>query len=232
MGRAIHLGIAERLAAKAVTGFARLMTGVRPEWRGCAPETRQRIYFANHASHGDFVLVWSVMPADLRRLTRPVAGGDYWLKTPMRRFMGQKVFNAVLIEREAENRTVDPLDQMAEALDQGFSLILFPEGTRNMTDEALLPFKSGLYNLAMRRPEVDLVPAWIDNISRVLPKGEFLPLPLLCSVTFGEAIRVHENEDRKVFLKRAENALLSLSPQSSMLAATPSTAAAVTANAQ
>jgi 1-acyl-sn-glycerol-3-phosphate acyltransferase len=226
------LAFLERLAAGAVTGFARLMTGVRPEWRGCAPETRQRIYFANHASHGDFVLIWSVMPPDLRRLTRPVAGGDYWLKTSMRRFMGQKVFNAVLIEREAENRTVDPLDQMAEALDSGSSLILFPEGTRNMTDQALLPFKSGLYNLAMRRPEVDLVPAWIDNISRVLPKGEFLPLPLLCSVTFGEPIRVGEGEERKAFLHRAERALLALSPQASELASTPTTAAAVTANAQ
>ncbi|MGL4240814.1 MAG: lysophospholipid acyltransferase family protein [Beijerinckiaceae bacterium] len=200
----------EAITSRAVTAFARLWTGVRPDWRGVLPEPGQRIYFANHASHGDFVLIWSVLPKELRDRTRPVAGADYWRKSRLREFLGGEVFEAVLIEREADKRTDDPIAQMAAALDAGDSLILFPEGTRNMTDEPLLPFKSGLYNLALARPGVELVPTWINNLSRVLPKGEFLPLPLLCSVTFGAPLKLGEGEERKAFLERARNALLQL----------------------
>ncbi len=198
------------LASKAVTTFARIVTGVRPDWRGCKPEMRQRIYFANHSSHGDFVLIWSVLPKELRDKTRPVAAADYWRKGKLRSFMGEKVFNAVLIERAAEGRIDDPIAMMSATLDAGQSLILFPEGTRNMTDADLLPFKSGLYNLAMKQPGIELVPTWIDNLSRVLPKGAFLPVPLLCSVTFGEPIQVRDGEERHAFLNRARSALLTL----------------------
>jgi 1-acyl-sn-glycerol-3-phosphate acyltransferase len=206
----MRLPVLEAMTSRAVTAFSRLWTGVRPDWRGCMPEARQRIYFANHASHGDFVLIWSVLPMELRDRTRPVAGADYWRKSRLREFLGGNVFKAVLIERQADARTEDPIQQMALALDAGDSLILFPEGTRNMTDELLLPFKSGLYNLAFQRPDVELVPTWIDNLSRVLPKGEFLPLPLLCSVTFGAPLTLGDGEDRKVFLDRARTALLNL----------------------
>lgn len=200
----------ETLCSTAITAFARVTTGVRPDWRGTQPSGVQRIYFANHSSHGDFVLIWSVLPAELRARTRPVAGSDYWLKSAARRFVGSQVFRAVLIERDAAKRTEDPIDTMVRALDQGDSLILFPEGTRNMTQEKLLPFRSGLYNLALRRPDIELIPTWIDNISRVLPKGELLPLPLLCSVTFGAPLHLADGEPRTDFLSRARSALLAL----------------------
>jgi 1-acyl-sn-glycerol-3-phosphate acyltransferase len=204
------LPLRQDLTSRAITAFARLWTGVRPDWRGCLPRPGRRIYFANHASHGDFVLIWSVLPKDLRDRTRPVAAADYWRKGRIRPFLGGEVFRALLIERQGETRSQDPVGQMVAALDAGDSLILFPEGTRNMTEEPLLPFRSGLYNLALARPAVELVPTWIDNLSRVLPKGEFLPLPLLCSVTFGAPIALGEDEERKAFLERARAALLAL----------------------
>ena len=146
----------DTLAAMAVTGFARLVTGVRGNWRDCAPDPRPRVYFGNHNSHGDFVLIWTVLPSALRRLTRPVAGADYWTVSAPRRFFGERIFRAVLIDRNSETRQEDPIALMAGALDAGSSLILFPEGTRNTTAARLLPFKTGLYHLAAARPQVEL----------------------------------------------------------------------------
>jgi 1-acyl-sn-glycerol-3-phosphate acyltransferase len=203
----------EAACATAVATFARLITGVRGEWRGCAPDPRPRIYFANHRSHADFVLIWTVLPAPLRRVTRPVAGADYWLKNGLRRFFGERVFRAVLIDRTV-TRDSDPIAIMAAALDQKSSLILFPEGTRNMGEEPLLPFKSGLYHLARARPDVELVPIWIENLNRVMPKGEFVPIPLLCTVTIGAPIVLGEGEEKGAFLDRSRDSLLALAARS------------------
>ncbi len=201
------------LTGFAILAFARFITAVRGIWAGSEPVPRQRVYFANHRSHGDFVLIWTVLPPELRAAARPVAGAEYWNASGFRSFIGTSVFNAVLIARDAEGRREDPVAQMASALDQGDSLILFPEGTRNMGDDPLLPFKSGLFHLATQRPEVDLVPVWIDNLNRVLPKGAMVPVPLICTVTFGAALRLAAGEEKSAFLRRAETALLALAPQ-------------------
>jgi 1-acyl-sn-glycerol-3-phosphate acyltransferase len=173
---------------------------------------RQRVYFANHGSHGDFVLIWTVLPKALRPLTRPVAGADYWDRPGLRGFVGRRVFNALMIDRHPKPDAPHPVELMAKAIGEGSSLILFPEGTRNTTDEPLLPFRTGLYHLAKARPDIELVPVWIDNISRVMPKGEMLPIPLLCSVIFGAPIQLNAGEDKGAFLDRARSALLALRP--------------------
>ncbi|MEM9145728.1 MAG: lysophospholipid acyltransferase family protein [Pseudomonadota bacterium] len=197
-----------KATGKAIALLARLITAVRGVWEGVEPRPRQRIYFANHCSHGDFVLIWTVLPATLRRSTRPVAGADYWLGTAVRRFVIRDVFRAVLIERDPDKRTEDPVEQMVRALNQGASLIVFPEGTRKTVDTPLLPFKTGLFHLANARPEIDLVPVWIENLNRVMPKGEILPVPIVCTVTFGAPLRLHPEEARDAFLARASKALL------------------------
>jgi 1-acyl-sn-glycerol-3-phosphate acyltransferase len=205
-------GIAAEIAGRGIVLFARFITAVRAIWAGVEPVPVQRVYFANHTSNGDFILLWAVLPPRLRAATRPVAALDYWLKTPMRAFVGREVFRAVLIDRRPEARVADPVTQMAGALDEGSSLIIFPEGQRNSSDVPLLPFKSGLYHLARMRPEVDLVPVWIENLNRVMPKGEVVPVPLLCTVTFGAALHVAEGEEKAAFLGRASAALLALRP--------------------
>jgi 1-acyl-sn-glycerol-3-phosphate acyltransferase len=201
----------DRLLASALCGFARALTGVRALWLGSEPDARPRVYFANHRSHGDFVLIWASLPPPLRRRTRPVAGADYWLTTPLRRFLINRVFRGVCIDRRPGRSGPNPVAQMGEALTAGESLILFPEGTRNMGD-GLLPFKSGLHHLARAHPEAELIPVWIENLGRVMPKGSLIPVPLLCTLSFGPPLAPIDGESRDAFLVRARTALLDLAP--------------------
>lgn len=202
----------EPVVATLIISAARLLTGTRSLWLGCAPQAVQRIYFANHSSHGDFVLLWASLPPSLRRITRPVAGADYWLKRPLRRYIINRVFNGVLVDREHKDASVNPLQPMLDALANGDSLIIFPEGTRNPED-GLLPFKSGLYHLAKKYPQAQLIPVWIANLNRVMPKGRVLPLPLLCTISFGTALKLDAEESKAQFLERSREALLSLAEE-------------------
>lgn len=198
------------LIALLLTGFTRFITGAQARWIGCAPFGMHRVYFGNHLSHADFVLIWASLPPSLRRATRPVAGADYWEKGAFRRYLIHAVLNGVTIDRERVSASSDPVGQMAEALEAGDSLIIFPEGTRNTTEEPLLPFKSGIFHLARRCPGVDFIPVWMENQGRVLPKGETIPVPMLCSINFGEPIRLAEGESKEQFLQRTRDALLAL----------------------
>jgi 1-acyl-sn-glycerol-3-phosphate acyltransferase len=288
-----------KLTGWLLLGIVRLLTGAQARWYGCPPKAEQRIYFANHQSHADLVMIWAALPEELRSITRPIAARDYWANTPVKRWITTEVFNAVYVERAAtapapaapaatvaaeapapqtlptsptppapvpravaatpaarpmslpfadtsvevmnevqgqldlpapppppspEPASVaapaeppvanappaaDPLAPLIEALRSGDSIIIFPEGTRGHTGEPQ-KFKSGLYALATMFPEVVLVPAWIDNVQRVMPKGEIVPVPILCSVTFGAPVRVEEGEERRPFLDRARAAVIAL----------------------
>jgi 1-acyl-sn-glycerol-3-phosphate acyltransferase len=210
--RPVHRRIAARLTGHLLAFVARFITAVRAEWRGIEPVDTQRVYFANHVSNADMPMIWTVLPSHMRRKTRPVAAADYWLKTPLRAFVGPEVFNCVLVDRRPEARTEDPMKAILEALEEGSSLIIFPEGNRNMTDDPLLPFRAGLYNMGKAFPEVDLVPTWVANLNQIMPKGEVIPLPLICTVTFGAPIHVADGESKDAFLARAAAALVALSP--------------------
>ncbi|RUR67223.1 1-acyl-sn-glycerol-3-phosphate acyltransferase [Variovorax guangxiensis] len=286
-----------KLTGWLLLGIVRLLTGAQARWYGCPPKAEQRIYFANHQSHADLVMIWAALPEELRSITRPIAARDYWANTPVKRWITTEVFNAVYVERQAAAAPAavpaapatpaapevappapaarplderiepsmepllpltpppppveaasgaqgqldlpvppapppapspeppppaapepaptpaapasDPLAPLVEALRSGDSIIIFPEGTRGHTGEPQ-KFKSGLYTLATMFPDVVLVPAWIDNVQRVMPKGEIVPVPILCSVTFGAPVRVEEGEERRPFLDRARAAVIAL----------------------
>lgn len=247
-----------KLMSYFLLGVVRFLTGSQARWYGCPPKAEQRIYFANHQSHADMVLIWAALPEELRSITRPIAAKDYWTKTPFKQWITTAVFNAVYVDRQAgPARTPapaaeaagnaapaldsaaetaapggpdpapepaappspealraalpesDPLAPLVRALESGDSIVIFPEGTRGHGDEPQ-PFKSGLYKLAQMFPNVVLVPAWINNVQRVMPKGEVVPVPILCSVTFGAPIALEPGEERRPFLDRARRAVMAL----------------------
>jgi 1-acyl-sn-glycerol-3-phosphate acyltransferase len=188
-----------------LTTSARFLSGASVRWIDSQPDTCQRIYFANHTSHLDVILVWSALPHAVRRLTRPVAAKDYWDRGFVRRYVA-KTYNALLVDRKEIKVHQSPVDVMLREIGTTHSLILFPEGGRT-TGEVVSEFKSGLYYLSKKRPDLELVPVHIDNMNRVLPRGEFLPVPLLSCITFGPPMWLETGESKVAFLKRAREAV-------------------------
>jgi len=205
--------------ASILASSARLVSGASVFYLDRPPDEAQRVYFANHTSHLDFVVLWSSLPENVRPLVRPVAGRDYWEKNALRRYLARRVFHAILIDRSrhavdgestlsiaAARRTIDRL-----AIDMGerYSIIVFPEGTRG-SGEQIAPFKSGLYHLCREKPGLELVPVYLDNMNRILPKGELLPVPMLSRVVFGRPMRLEAGETKPAFLERARSAVREL----------------------
>ena len=188
-----------------LVGITKLFSGATLRWVDCQPDTCQRIYFANHTSHLDALILWASLPRNIRALTRPVAAKDYWVRGPVRRYMAD-VFNALLIDRDEIKVHNSPIDMMLKEIGSTYSLIVFPEGGRNTASE-MQAFKSGLYYLTKKRPELELVPVYLNNMNRIMPKGEFLPIPLLSSITIGPPMWLEPGESKNAFLERARNAI-------------------------
>ncbi|MBN2022791.1 MAG: 1-acyl-sn-glycerol-3-phosphate acyltransferase [Pirellulales bacterium] len=189
--------------------IARVLSGASVRWVDCQPDTCQRVYFANHTSHLDALVLWSALPADVRARTRPVGAKDYWSAGRIRRYFSTRVFNALLIDRQEIKVHQSPVDLMIREIGHRDSLIVFPEGGRSDGRE-VGEFKSGLYYLCKKRPDLECIPVYLDNMNRILPRGQFLPVPLLSCITFGPPIWLEADESKDDFLRRARQAVLQL----------------------
>jgi 1-acyl-sn-glycerol-3-phosphate acyltransferase len=188
--------------------LARFLSGASVRWLDSQPDTCQRVYFANHTSHLDTIVIWSALPQEVRALARPVAAKDYWMAGPIRRYLANRVFNAILIDRTDIKVHQSPVDMMVREIGHSHSLIVFPEGGRATgIDPDIGEFKSGLYYLCKRRPDLELIPVYIDNMNRILPRGEVLPVPMLSCIRFGPPLWLEEKEPKMSFLGRARQAV-------------------------
>lgn len=197
-----------RLSSLLLVALVKLLVGAYARWRSPLAPGTQSIYFANHTSHIDTLALWAALPRGLRRKTRPVAARDYWGRG-LKKYIATVSLTAILIDRAREDPDSDPLEPLRAALDAGDSLILFPEGTRGAGP---LPqrFRSGLFRLASDYPAVQLIPVYLENLARALPKGQYLPVPLVCTVRFGAALHRIDGEARDSFLARARQAVVDL----------------------
>jgi len=188
---------------------AKFLSGVTVRWADCQPDRCQRVYFANHTSHLDPIVIWSSLPPQVREITRMVAAKDYWDSGPIRRYISKNVFNAMLIDRKNISIHRTPVVVMAEEMADQYSIIIFPEGGRSAGEE-VLEFKSGMYHLAKKRPDLEFIPVYLDNMNRILPRGNVLPVPMLSRIVFGPPIWIETGEKRDTFLARAREAVLRL----------------------
>jgi len=193
-----------RLIARLLLAATRWLIGAEIGGPADPQAGRPTIYFARHASHLDTLAIMASLPDSQREGVHPVAARDYWGATPLRRFVAVHCLNAALIDRAA-GPGGDALSVVADLLASGRSVILFPEGTRGQG--GIGKFKSGLFHLAQRFPEADLIPVQLDNVHRVLPKGSHLPVPLRCGVSFGVRLQRLDGETKEGFLARARTAV-------------------------
>ncbi|ATM99672.1 lysophospholipid acyltransferase family protein [Proteus terrae] len=227
------LALDAKVVSSVLVSICRFLTGIRAKQTSPIAKDTPCIYYANHSSHLDGLVIWSCLSPNIRPYVHPVAAEDYWNKNRLRRYLSRRIFRAILIPRHAakmnfpqeENSGEEIIEQptndsasstpnkvnalalMQEILDQGDSLIIFPEGTRG-NGESIQDFKAGLWHLSRKNPNVQLVPIYLENLNRVLPKGSRLVVPVICSAIFGAPIgSTHENESKQEFLVRAKSAL-------------------------
>jgi 1-acyl-sn-glycerol-3-phosphate acyltransferase len=200
------MGLDANITGKVLALVAKFLSGASVRWMDSQPDSCQRVYFANHTSHLDAIVLWSALPAEIREITRPVAAKDYWMAGPIRRYLANRVFNALLIDRTEIKVHQSPVDLMLREMGDRYSLIVFPEGGRSSGRE-IGEFKSGLYYLCKKRPDLELIPVHIDNMNRILPRGEVLPVPLLSCITFGPPMWLERGEPKTEFLARAREAV-------------------------
>lgn len=199
----------DRIVKSILIVAARFLSGATVLWFDSQPDTCQRVYFANHTSHLDVLVIWAALPHHVRECTRMVAAKDYWDAGPIRRYISRKLFNAVLIERENVSIKNTPIQVMLREIGDQYSLILFPEGGRS-DGGALGEFKSGIYYLCKKRPDLELIPVYLNNMNGILPRGKTLPVPMLSRIIFGPPIWLEMGETKDSFLVRARQSIVKL----------------------
>jgi 1-acyl-sn-glycerol-3-phosphate acyltransferase len=182
----------------------RLISGVRARSSGL---TGPAIFYANHASHLDFAVIWAALPPREREQLAPAAAEDYWGKTRLRRYVAHQLFRAVLIPRSGITRANHPVEKLSQVLTAGRSVLIFPEGTRG-DGAQVAEFKSGLFHLAQRHPELPLVPIYLENLNRIMPKGSVLFVPIIATAHVRQPLQLQLGEGKQAFLIRARQALL------------------------
>lgn len=154
------------------------------------------ILVANHASHLDTPVILSALPRRLRKRTVVAAAADYFYRNRVVASVVSLVFNTVPIERRRGGGMSKNGGHLDQLLDQGWSVLLFPEGTRSR-DGVPGPLRRGAAVLAAAH-NLTIVPIRVTGTAEAMPPGRFWPrrrraIPLSrrhrIEVAFGEPIK-------------------------------------------
>lgn len=200
-----------------VRWFLKLIVGVKFDNAKFLLNETQFIILANHNSHLDTMTLLASLPSDIIHKVKPVAAGDYFGKTKLKGKLTAFFVNALLIKRgrDKENPANDPINKMIKALDNGYSLILFPEGTRG-EPEIEQPLKKGIGFILEQRPKIKFVTAYMKGMGKAMPKDDNLIVPFNSTLIYGKPTQVTaknvseimnqiENEFTKLRIKTTGN---------------------------
>lgn len=170
-----------------VRSFLKIIVGVKFDDARFLLSEKQFVIVANHNSHLDTMTLMAVIPRKIIHKVRPVAAADYFAKSGWQAKLSRFFINALLIQRkrDKEHPENDPINKMIAALDEGYSLIIFPEGSRG-EPEKMQPLKPGIGLVLSQRPDVKFVPAFMVGMGKAMPKGDSLIVPYNSYLKFGK----------------------------------------------
>ena len=188
--------------------FLRLFIGLKYYNNKTLKNKKQFILIANHNSHMDTMAIMSAIPSRYIHRVHPIAARDFFGGSLFKKILMRYLVNAILIKRDRTDPENDPIDSMDKMLKKSRSLILYPEGSRGIPG-VMYNFKKGLGYLIQRNPDVDVIPVYLDNVYKTLPKGKKIILPYNCSINFGEPIKFNSYELEDI-LESSEKAISKL----------------------
>lgn len=142
------------------------------------------LFIANHASHADTLAILRALPTKRRARTAVAAASDYFFRSRITALMAFTLLGAFPFSREGRVR--ESFDACGRLADEGWSVLIYPEGTRS-PDGRLLPFKSGIGILSTGLG-LPVVPVAVTGGAKLLPKGASWPQRSAVTVRFGAPV--------------------------------------------
>ncbi len=174
----------------------KLFVGVKSDKASFLSEEKQFIIVANHNSHLDTMALMSVMPSKILPKVKPVAAIDHFGKTKFQQKLSNYFINTLLISRTGGSA----IKQMKQALDEGYSLIIFPEGSRGEPDEEQA-MKPGVALLLALCPQTKYVPVYMTGMGKAMPKGDNLIVPYESFLYFGRPTTIQSTDKKEILLQ-------------------------------
>lgn len=195
-----------------VRPLVHIILGLNIRNRERLPIKGPAIIAANHNSHLDTLVLFSLFPIAMLPRIRAVAAMDYWMRSGFLAWFSLNIIGIVPIrrKRDAASPSEDPLQPCHDALARGNILLFFPEGTRG-EPEKMVQLKMGISKLCEKHPELPVVPVFMHGLGKALPKGDPLLVPFFCDVFVGEAQKWHG--DAEAFRSQLESQMHALATE-------------------
>jgi len=166
-----------------------------------------KIIIANHNSHLDTLFIMSLFPNKIIDKVKPVGAKDYFYSNKYISWISKNLLDIIPLDRKVKEK--DPLKSIYDSLDKGNIVIIFPEGSRGNPEE-LTSFKNGIHHIAKNKPDVEIIPIYMEGMGKSLPKNEALFVPFVGNVNIGKEIKFNKEEKREDFIKRLEKTMKKL----------------------